>query len=77
MVGLFLARWLFVFSWVIWNNKPINRWINQTTAWPHEISAHVLSSHWIVSSSRTVRVRPCSPWGGRWIGYSRTTWSTV
>jgi len=29
----------------------------------------------IVSSSRTVR--PCTPWGGRWIGEWRTTWSTV
>ena len=28
-----------------------------------------------VSSSRTVR--PCSPWGGRWIGLLRTTWSTI
>ena len=35
----------------------------------------VLSSHSIVSSSRTVR--PCSPWEGRWIGHWRTTWSTV
>ena len=35
----------------------------------------VLSSHSIVSSSRTVR--PCSPWVGRWIGHWRTTWSTV
>ena len=35
----------------------------------------VLSSHSIVSSSRTVR--PCSLWGGRWIGHWRTTWSTV
>ena len=47
----------------------------QTTAWPHQISGQVLSSHSIVSSSRTVR--PCSPWGGRWIGHWRTTWSTV
>ena len=35
----------------------------------------MLSSHSIVSSSRTVR--PCSPWGGRWIWHCRTTWSTV
>ena len=35
--------------------------------------AAILSS--IVSSSRTVR--PCSPWGGRWIGHWRTTGSTV
>jgi len=35
----------------------------------------VLSSHSIVSLSRTVR--PCSPWGGRWIGHWGTTWSTV
>jgi len=35
----------------------------------------VLSSHSVVSSSITVR--PCSPWGGRWIGHWRTTWSTV
>jgi len=34
----------------------------------------MLSSHSIVSSSRTVR--SCSPWGGRWIGHWRTTWST-
>ena len=27
------------------------------------------------SSSRTVR--PCSPWGGRWIGHWRTIWLTV
>jgi len=41
-----------------------------TTAWPHQISGQVLSSHSIVSSSRTVR--PCSQWGGRWIGHWRT-----
>ena len=35
----------------------------------------MLSSHSIVSSSRTVR--PCSPCGGRWIGHWRKTWSTV
>ena len=35
----------------------------------------MLSSHSVVSSSRTVR--PCSPWRGRWIGHWRTTWSTV
>jgi len=35
----------------------------------------MLSSHSIVSSSRIVR--QCSPWGGRWIGHGRTTWSTV
>ena len=35
----------------------------------------VLSSHSTVSSCRTVR--PCSPWGGRWIGHRWTTWSTV
>ena len=35
----------------------------------------MLSSHSVVSSSRTVR--PCNPWGGRWIGQWRTTWSTV
>jgi len=46
-----------------------------TTAWPHYISGQILSSHSIVSSTRTVR--PCSPWGGRWIGHWRTTWSTV
>ena len=31
-----------------------------------------MSSHSVVSSSRTVR-----PWEGRWIGHWRTTWSTV
>jgi len=41
-----------------------------STAWPRWISGQVLSSHSVVSSSRTVR--PCSPWGGRWIGQSRT-----
>ena len=46
-----------------------------STAWPHQISWQVLSSHSVVSSSRTVR--PCSPWGGRWIGHWTTTWSTV
>ena len=35
----------------------------------------MLSSHSIISSSRTVR--PCSPWGDWWIGHWRTTWSTV
>jgi len=35
----------------------------------------MLSSHSVVSSSRTVR--PCSPWGGLWIGHWRTTRSTV
>ena len=35
----------------------------------------MLISHLIVLSSRTVR--PCSPWGGRWIGHWRTTCSTV
>ena len=35
----------------------------------------MLSSHSIVSSSRTVR--PCTPWGGRWIGHWRTTLSAV
>ena len=34
-----------------------------------------LSSYSIVSLSRTVR--PCSPWGPRWIGHWRKTWSTV
>ena len=29
----------------------------------------------VVPSSRTVR--PCSPWGSRWITHWRTTWSTV
>ena len=47
----------------------------QTTARPPWISGQVLSSHSIVSSSRTVR--PCSWWGGRWIGHWRTTRSTV
>jgi len=35
----------------------------------------MLSSDSVVSSSRTVR--PCSPWGGRWVGHWRATWSTV
>ena len=35
----------------------------------------MLSSYSIVSSSRTIK--PCSPWGGRWIGHWRTTQSTV
>jgi len=35
----------------------------------------VLRSHSIFSSARTVR--PCSSWGGRWIGHLRTTWSAV
>jgi len=39
------------------------------------MSGRVLSSHSVVSSSRTVRT--CSPWGGQWIGHWRTTWSTV
>ena len=47
----------------------------QTTAWPHEISGQMLSRHSIASSSRTVR--PCSPWGGRWVGHWKTTGSTV
>ena len=50
-------------------------WVLQTTARPHWISGQVLNSHSIVSSFRTVR--SCSPWGGRWIGHWRTTWSTV
>jgi len=49
--------------------------VAQTTAWPHQILGQVLSSHSIVSSSRTVR--PCSPQGGRWIRHWRRTWSTV
>ena len=39
------------------------------------MSGQVLSSQYIVSSSRIVR--PCSPWGCRWIGHWRTTGSTV
>ena len=46
-----------------------------SSSWPRQISGQVLSSHSVVSSSRTVR--PCSPWGGRWVGHWRTTWSTV
>jgi len=45
------------------------------TAWVDKILGQLLSTHSIVSSSRTVR--PCSPWGGRWIGHWKTTWSTV
>jgi len=48
--------------------------IVHSTAWP-QISGQVLSSHSIISSSRTVG--PCSPCGARWIGHWRTTWSTV
>jgi len=40
----------------------------KSTAWPHWISGLVLSSHSIVSSSRTVR--PYSSWEGWWIGHS-------
>ena len=35
----------------------------------------MLSSHSTVSSSRTLK--PCNPWGGRWIGHRITMWSTV
>jgi len=35
----------------------------------------MLSSHSIVSSSRTVK--PCSTWEGQWTGRWRTTWLTV
>ena len=45
----------------------------QCTARPH--SGQELSSHSVVSSSRTVR--PCSSCEGRWIGHWKTTWSTV
>ena len=45
----------------------------ETTAWLHQILGQILSSHLIVSSSRTVRL--CGL--GRWIGRWRTTWSTV
>jgi len=66
-------------SWLAFAASPIFfRLLIQfftTTARTHYISGQVLSSHSIVSSSRTVR--PCSPWGGRWIGHRRTTWSTV
>jgi len=37
------------------------------------MSGQMLSSHLVVSSSRTVR--PCNPGGGRWIGHWRTTGS--
>jgi len=47
----------------------------ETIPWLHEISVQVLSSHLVASSPGTVR--PCSPWGGRWIGHWRTTWQTV
>ena len=46
-----------------------------STAWPRYISGQALSSHSVVSSSRTVR--PYSPWGDQWYGHWRTTWSTV
>ena len=42
---------------------------------PPMMSGQVLSIHWVVSTSWTVR--PCSPWGGRWIGHWRTTWRAV
>ena len=35
----------------------------------------MLSSHSVVSLSITVR--PCSPWGGRWIRHRRTTFGSV
>ena len=38
-------------------------------------SGQVVSSHSIVSSSRTVTL--CTQYGGRWMGQRRTTWSTV
>jgi len=41
-----------------------------STARLHYISEQVLSSHSIVSLSRTIR--PCSLWGGRWIGLWKT-----
>jgi len=48
---------------------------NETLAcWNDGLTALDLG-HSIVSSSRTAR--PCSPWGGRWIGHQRSTWSTV
>ena len=61
----------------VWNYycSPCFEPVLLTTAWPRKISGRVLSSHSIVPSPRTVR--PCSPWGGRWIGHWRTTWSTV
>ena len=39
--------------------------------WRANISGQMLSSHSIVSPSRTVR--SCIPWGGRWTGHWRTT----
>ena len=46
-----------------------------SNAWPHYISGQMLSSYSVVSTSKTVRL--CTPWGGRWIGHCRTTWSVV
>jgi len=31
----------------------------------------------VVRLSRRPEPSSCAPWGGRWIGQSRTTWSTV
>ena len=59
--------------WVIVRRGKVN--VVLTTAWPHWMSGQMLSSHSIVTSSRTVRSR--SPWRGRWIGHWRTTWLTV
>jgi len=57
------------------NNSSSFEQVLLSTAWPRWISGQVLSSHSVVSSSRTVR--PCGPWGGRWICHWRTKWPTV
>jgi len=47
----------------------------QSAARSHWISGQVLSIHWVVSTSWTVR--PWSWWRGQWIGHWRTTWPAV
>jgi len=73
-VAFRLYHWTWCHTFVSVNTSSFEL-VGETTAWPHKISGQVLSSHSIISSSRTVS--PCSPWGGRWIGHLRTRWSTV